>query len=118
MSTLIAVIIGAVLALPGWWLAGRRPEFGYWWYGAWTIIDIGLLVFNIVTGDWGWAAWMAFVTAATAWSWWDSRRKRRRRRAMAAAGAKTRAIRDAMVRKVRQAGRPRPVLRPVPQGAR
>lgn len=114
MSTVIAIAIGVVLAIPGNWLAARRPEFGYWWYGLWAIICAGLVVVNALAGSWGWAAWMTVCTAANAWSWWNCRRKRRKRKAMAAIGAKSRALRDALVRKVRDTARPRPVLRPAP----
>lgn len=45
--------------------------------------------------------------------WWQ---RRRRDRAPRAYGAKSRALIAALVRKTREAARPRPVLRPVPQG--
>jgi hypothetical protein len=47
--------------------------------------------------------------------WWHRRKKRRRGAALL--GAKSKALRDALVRRVRQSGRPRPVLIPVPGGA-
>ena len=47
--------------------------------------------------------------------WWRSRR--RRRRAPRAYGAKSRALVAALVRKAREAARPRRVLRPAPGGA-
>jgi membrane protein implicated in regulation of membrane protease activity len=56
----------------------------------------------------------AVLNALAAWSWW---RRRKRRRAPRALGAKSRARIAAMVTRMRE--RPaRPVLRPVPGGAR
>jgi hypothetical protein len=40
--------------------------------------------------------------------------RKRRKRAAALAGAKTRALRDALVRKARELLQPRPVLQPIP----
>lgn len=55
------------------------------------------------------------VGIALAIWWW---RKRRRDRAPKLAGAKSRALLAAIVRKAREAAKPRPVLRPVPGGVR
>jgi hypothetical protein len=46
--------------------------------------------------------------------WW---RKRKRRNVLAMLGAKSRALRDALVKRARQATRPSPVLRPSLRGA-
>ena len=50
-----------------------------------------------------------------AFCWWLSRR--RRKRAPKAMGAKSRALIAAMVAKVRESAKPRPVLKPVPGGS-
>jgi membrane protein implicated in regulation of membrane protease activity len=71
---------------------------------------------DIFNGAWQWSI-LNFATAAVvAWLWW--RRRKRRRRARDAIGAKSRALRDALVRRAREAAKPRPVLRPVPGGVR
>jgi hypothetical protein len=60
------------------------------------------------------AAWFTVCGAACAWSWWNYHSKhRRKRKAAATLGAKSRALRDALVRRVRELT-PRPALRPVP----
>jgi hypothetical protein len=58
---------------------------------------------------WYLPGYLFWVTAAI---WFFTRR--RRERAAKLIGAKTRALRDALARKAREAGQPRPVLRPVP----
>jgi hypothetical protein len=50
-------------------------------------------------------------------AWWRGHRKDRRK-ALDAIGAKSRALRDALVRRAREAARPRPVLRPQRGGVR
>jgi hypothetical protein len=65
------------------------------------------------------AAVSAVIGLAGVWLWWDSWRKnRRRKRAPGLAGYKARAAIASLVRRSREAARPRPVLRPVPGGAR
>jgi hypothetical protein len=84
--------------------------------------------------SWGWlaladAASVAFWALQRAWwlaalvaafgvssSWWHWRR-RRRQKAPRPLGGKSKAARAKLVRSVREAAKPRPVLRPVPQGA-
>ena len=51
------------------------------------------------------------------WQWIRNNRKRRKKRAALALGAKSRARVAALVRKAREAVKPKPVLRPVPGGA-
>jgi membrane protein implicated in regulation of membrane protease activity len=64
--------------------------------------------------------WMAGLSVLLAllfaWDWW--RKRKRRKRSPKALGAKSRALIAALVRKAREAARPRPVLRPQPGGAR
>lgn len=71
----------------------------------------------------GWAlrhnwALTALWVAVTAVQLWMMRRNRRRTRAARELGAKSRARLAALVAKVRESATPRPVLRPVPGGAR
>lgn len=63
---------------------------------------------------WPVAAGNIAVAGLAAWMLWRSRR--RRKRAPRAYGAKSRARVAALVRKTREAARPRPVRRLVPQG--
>ena len=64
-------------------------------------------------------SWLHFVVDGTfaafyAWQWY----RKDRRKVRDVLGAKSRALRDALVRKAREVAKPRPVLRPVPGGAR
>ena len=67
--------------------------------------------------NWAGCAFDAAVAAFLAWDLWR-RHRRQVRRALGLAGAKSRARVAALARKAREAARPRPVLRPVPGGAR
>lgn len=68
--------------------------------------------------EWLWL-WGGSVSALAAIAmWWFRRTRKRRRRALEALGYKAKAARDALVRRAREAAKPRPVLRPVPGGAR
>jgi hypothetical protein len=70
---------------------------------------------SLMRSQWGQAALNFALAAWFAWLLW--RRWRKHRKAVAALlGAKSRALRDALVRKQRELARPRPLLRPVPQG--
>jgi hypothetical protein len=60
------------------------------------------------------AAFYALLAVLFAWIWW---RRRRRDRAPRSYGAKTRALLAAVVAKLRETLKPRPVLRPAPGGA-
>jgi membrane protein implicated in regulation of membrane protease activity len=71
---------------------------------------------DIFNGVWQWSILSFAMAAVLAWLWWH--RRKRRRRAQAALGAKSRALRDALVRRTREAAKPRPVLRPVPGSVR
>jgi O-antigen/teichoic acid export membrane protein len=74
----------------------------------------------LMAGDWGLAALYGVIAVANAWSWWYGRRKRRKRRkrSVRAMGAKSLALLAELCRKARESARPRPMLRPVPGGAR
>lgn len=71
---------------------------------------------DIFNGAWPWSLASFACAAVLAWLWWH--RRKRRKRARGALGAKSRALRDALVRRTREAAQPRPVLRPVPGGVR
>jgi hypothetical protein len=64
---------------------------------------------------WPMAALTAVFAALHAWDWW--RKRRNKGKAKAWLGAKSKALRDALVAKQREVTKPRPVLRPVPRGA-
>lgn len=63
------------------------------------------------------AGFFALAAALFAWAWWRKRKRKRRKRSPKALGAKSRALIAALVRRAREAARPRPVLRPQPGGA-
>ena len=71
---------------------------------------------SLLLAQWGQAALNFALAAWLAWLLWRGQRKRRKA-AAALLGAKSRALKDALVRKAREAAQPRPALRPVPQGA-
>jgi len=109
-------LLAAVIAGPS--LAGTLAGWGYphadgrryaWWALGDGLTVPGLLVLHA----WPAAAMLAALAAWWAWQWWNRRRKSR---AKAWLGAKSKAVRDALVRKLREARKPRPVLRPAPQG--
>ena len=61
-----------------------------------------------------WLSMTAFIVIGglvLLWIWW---RRKKRRNAAALLGAKSRALRDALVRRVKESGKARPALRPVP----
>jgi hypothetical protein len=74
-------------------------------------------IWRALEGMWPNVLVWTFSAAFFAWMALRDRRRKNRRRIREAIGAKTRALRDRLVRRVR-ALRPRPVLRPVPGGAR
>jgi hypothetical protein len=95
-------------------MAGRLERGLEYGWGMFALTDCCLAARNAVQSHWGSAAWFSVCAACCAFAWWTHwRRRRKRRRAAAALGAKSRALRDALVRRVREL-RPRPVLRPSP----
>jgi hypothetical protein len=96
-----------------------RLERG-WEYG-WALcalLDGCLAAGCVLQSQWPLAAWFTLGAAACAWSWRKHHRRHRRKRKIAAMlGAKSRALRDAIVRRAREAAVPRRVLSPVPGGA-
>ena len=104
------IIAGIVMAAGGTALYGWRLTFVD------LAADVVITAGEFVSRYWLNSGVMAAVTAWVAWRLW--RKRKNRKRALDALGAKSRALRDALVRKARDAARPRPVLRPVPGGAR
>jgi len=101
-------------------LLGWRPGLAYPARCVLGIIQavLGALA-NLAWGIWPLVAFFgvsALVIAYLLFRWW--RRNRKKRRASLALGAKALALRASLVRKMRESARPRPVLRPVPGGAR
>lgn len=124
MSVTLQVTLG--LALP-WLYTGldrlialRFP--GWTWY-RWnglgrelTFSAIGAAAALAIGRDWAGVIAAGVMAIVGAVIWWH--RQKKRRRAAAVLGAKSKALREALVRRARQAARPRPVLRPAPGGAR
>jgi hypothetical protein len=80
-------------------------------FGAWALQDI-------LRASWLPLVFHGALTALNTWYWWRDRGRRNRKRALEALGAKSLARLAALVRKQREAARPRPVLRPAPGGVR
>lgn len=73
----------------------------------------GGAAFGAATGH-RWLCMAVFLTVGALvalWIWW---RRKKRRSVSALLGAKSRALRDALVRRAREVAKPRPVRRPVP----
>lgn len=106
--------VWALLCL--WLLTGRRCSLDpvAW---PWACAAAGGLIDDLA-GRWWLAGAVNLCQVAIAVLIWWYRRRRDRRKALAALGAKSRALRDALVRRAREAARPRPVLQPAPGGAR
>lgn len=97
---------------------GRGRDYALRW------LPLSWLIAAVVVGGDGVAGhdWLVvFIALAQAgiglWLWWRNRRKDRKR-ALAALGYKALVAKAALVRKAREAAKPRPVLRPVPGGVR
>lgn len=108
----------AALWAAGWpplWVAFGRIVFRVaQWELLWAVIGAIGAILLLLSGL-PWASVAAAVNCAIGLFlyWWN---RRRRGRVRAWAGEKWRHLRDALVRRQREAVRPRPVLRPVPQG--
>ena len=82
----------------------------------WISAAVTIAIVDAVMSQWPYAAGAAASLALAVFLWWFNRR--RRDRAKAWLGAKSRALRDALVRRQREVWKPRPVLRPAPRDAR
>jgi hypothetical protein len=98
----------------GWHLLMRSSRHAF--LGGWLSCAIWGVIIGILYRDWIWAIGNALSVVAAIVARWLNRR--RRDRAKAWLGAKSRALRDALVRRQREMLRPRPVLSPLPGGAR
>jgi hypothetical protein len=115
---MIETLLVIAVCFPAGIYAQKHPAFGMWWFGVWAVASVVISAISAAERDWGWAAFLAAAAVINAWSWWDCRRRKRRKRAPRAYGAKSRALIAAIVAKARAAAKPRPVLRPIPAGAR
>jgi hypothetical protein len=96
------------------WFLLFRCSFDF--YRGWFCGAIGGAIGYAASGAWAAAAVCAASAILAAFLWWLSRR--RRRKAPRSLGAKSRAVLAVLVRRAREAAKPRPVLRPVPGGVR
>jgi hypothetical protein len=90
-----------------------RPSCRQVWVG--LVAAIATAAVFAALGHLGPALFFAGEVISFAWWLW---RNRKRDRAASLIGEKTRALRDALVRRAREAAKPRPVLRPQPGGVR
>lgn len=85
--------------------------------GMWISVSGGGIVSGFIfpprSPSWAAGSAVSLVAALIFW-WWRRRKGKRSPKAM---GAKSRALIAAMVKRAREAARPRPVLRPLPQPA-
>lgn len=108
------------------WAVASPPVASFGWHmllrssvaaflGGWLAASAGGIIVGSIERDvyWGSGSAVSCVICVAAW-WW--RKRRGRKRAPRAYGAKSRALLAALVRKAREAGKPRPSLRPVPGG--
>lgn len=107
---------GAALVL-AWRGDGRALRLADAGYLGVIVANALLALSGVLLRHWGQAAVNASIAALLGWLWWRNRRKDRKR-ALAALGYKALVAKAALVRKAREAAKPRPVLRPVPGGVR
>jgi hypothetical protein len=108
-------IVAAVSYLGASALAGLTGRDHRPILAAWAGATALLFVIGLVVPDHSWTGFDLGAAAIAAWLLW---RRRKRKRALRELGAKSRARLAALVRKARESAKPRPVLRPVPGGAR
>jgi hypothetical protein len=106
--------LGTISMLQRWFFRGG-PEAEHRADGLFAIADLLLAAAFALMRLWPLAAFFALLGIVLAVNWW--RKRKRRKRSPKAMGAKSRALLAALVRKAREAARPRPVLRPLPGGA-
>lgn len=107
-------LFGPPLCSSAWWFAYRMLHWRFNFILGWLGSAAGLGSACAMAGRWTELACAGISATVAIFLWWFNRR--RRDRAKAWLGAKSKALRDALVRKQRELAKPRPVLRPVPQG--
>jgi len=109
------LLICALTPLPNGFLLSRIAPLIWRFHGGWGATGFVLAVTSASSGEWAWAAAGAANAALAAICWWLSRRKRRHVAKLI--GATSRALLAAVVARMKDALKPRTVLRPVPGGA-
>lgn len=121
MSTIVFSAVWPPFAAVLWYVAGRRfrwlrlrsmsPQAAFFF--DWISLGVLVGVIDACGGQWrpGGASAGSAIVGIIVREWM---RRRRRDRAGRSIGAKSRQIRDAIVRKAREAAKPRPVLKPAP----
>jgi uncharacterized membrane protein YccC len=111
------LLVGLTFAFLG--MTGRVENGTEYFYGCLCLANVGDFIASVLQRSWSWAAFGAVFAVFFGWVWWHERRKRKNRRRVAdALGAKSKALRDAIVQRAREAMQPRPVLRSNLGGAR
>ncbi|HXJ24450.1 MAG TPA: hypothetical protein VNH17_02060 [Streptosporangiaceae bacterium] len=114
-ATFLVNLMTVTVLSPGLAAVFKMAWRSYNFYFGWLCGCLGGAIGFASGGGWPWMAADLANAGLAAVLWWLSRR--RRKRAPRAYGAKSRALVEALVRRAREAARPRPVLRPVPGGA-
>jgi hypothetical protein len=114
IMNIVCVTVLPPFASYAWCRALKRLR-GWFWQGWIWSASLGGVTWAI-QGQWPWAVLDAANAGVAIVLWWLSRR--RRKRAPRAYGEKSAALVAALVAKVREAARPRPVPRLGPAGAR
>jgi hypothetical protein len=112
-------ILGSIITPPSagvfWWAVFKLLRKPGQFFGNWMTCAAILTVLTVAFEHDLLAALVSFGNGVIPLIlWWLNRR--RRKRSPKLAGAKSRARLAALVRKSREAAKPRPVLRPVPSG--
>lgn len=94
----------------------RNPDWGYYYFGAWTLFGTGAAAYYLATSGltsnfW----WSAVCAAVNFFNWWFCRKRRKRRRATELAGYKAKAALEKIAAKQRESAQRRPVLSPIPE---
>lgn len=118
---MIPVLAGAILCtLATHWyrraVHGGDVEAGHRADGLGAVAGFLLAAGFALAGWWALAIPSAVLAVWCVWDWWRRRRKRDRVRKLLS--ERGRAVIAALVKRVREVSRPRPVLSPVPGGAR
>lgn len=96
-------------------LAGRVRPRAADYFRQWISCGVGMIVAECVNGTPAKLIAAVASTLVAAICWWLSRRKRKRSAKLI--GAKSRALLAAVVARMRETAKPRPVFKPAPGGA-